>query len=76
LQNANWVSKNAELDADFESVEKVAKNSCKKVINEKVTEKSSFYFYYCLEKFSAYIFFGELYCTFFNRLELSIKFCD
>jgi hypothetical protein len=33
-----WVSKNAEFDADFESVEKDARNSrnsCKKVCNEK-----------------------------------------
>jgi hypothetical protein len=31
--------KNGEFDADFESIEKAAKNSCQKVINEKVTEK-------------------------------------
>jgi hypothetical protein len=33
-----WVSKNAEFDADFESVEKVAK----KGVSEKVTEKCRF----------------------------------
>ncbi len=42
LENAIlWISKNAEFDADFESVEKVAKNLVrKKVIRGKVTEKS------------------------------------
>jgi hypothetical protein len=42
FQNAIWVSKTAELDADFESFKKDAKNSCKKVINENVTEKLNF----------------------------------
>jgi hypothetical protein len=31
--NATWVSKNAEFDADFKSVEKVEKYHSKKVIN-------------------------------------------
>ncbi len=31
LKNAIWIKKNAEFDADFESVEKVAKKSCKKI---------------------------------------------
>jgi hypothetical protein len=35
------VLKNKEFDADFEFVEKVAKNHAKKVISEKVTEKWS-----------------------------------
>ncbi len=34
--------KNAEFDAEFESVEKVAKNFYEKDINEKVTGKCSF----------------------------------
>ncbi len=29
-ENLIWVSKNAEFDADIESAEKVAKNSCEK----------------------------------------------
>jgi hypothetical protein len=36
------VSKNEEFDADFESVEKVAKKLMRKAIKEKVTEKWSF----------------------------------
>ncbi len=36
---ATWVPKKVEFDADFESVKKQQKNSCKKVINEKVIEK-------------------------------------
>ncbi len=41
FKKAMWVSKNAEFDADFESVEKVAKTHAKKVFNKKVTEKWS-----------------------------------
>jgi len=39
------VSKNAEFDADFESVMKIArkKSPAKKVFNKKFTEKWSFY---------------------------------
>jgi hypothetical protein len=42
--------KKAEFDADFESVEKVAIISCKKVI---------IYFYYHAQKFSAYNFWQK-----------------
>jgi hypothetical protein len=41
FQKAIWVSKPAEFDADFESAEKIAKNSCEKVISKKVTGKRS-----------------------------------
>jgi hypothetical protein len=41
LTNAIWVTKNVEFDADLESVEKLQKTHAKKVINEKVTEKSN-----------------------------------
>jgi len=37
FKKAIWVSKNAEFDANFESLEKVAKN-----LGEKVTKKLSF----------------------------------
>ncbi len=42
----------------------------KKVINEKVMEKWSFYFYYCVQKFSVYNFLGELFCYDFNIFDL------
>jgi hypothetical protein len=35
FKNAIWVSKNAEFDADFESVEKVAKNLMRKKLSKK-----------------------------------------
>ncbi len=37
------MSKNAEFNSDFESVEKVLKNVPKKVISKNVTEKCTFY---------------------------------
>jgi hypothetical protein len=43
LQNCNKVSKNEEFDADFETVEKVAKKLMRKTVKEKVTEKLSFW---------------------------------
>jgi hypothetical protein len=51
FKNATWVSKNTEFDANFESFEKVAKN-----LGEKVTKNGVFYFYYSVQKFSAYNF--------------------
>ncbi len=42
FKNTIWVSKNAEFDADFESVQKVAKNSREKIYPQKA---SSFPFY-------------------------------
>jgi hypothetical protein len=41
LTNAIWVTKNVAFDADLEYVEKLQKTHAKKVINEKVTEKSN-----------------------------------
>ncbi len=47
-----WDTKNAEFDADFNSVEKNAKKHAIKVIGENVTEKLRFfYFSYCFESF-------------------------
>ncbi len=34
--------KNTEFDADFESVKKLTKHSCKKVINNRMTETFNF----------------------------------
>ncbi len=47
VRTFKWVSLKPEFDADFESVEKVAIISYKKVI---------IYFYYHAQKFSAYNF--------------------
>jgi hypothetical protein len=41
MKNSIWVVKSAEVDADFESVEKIAKKSMRKK-TEKVLEKKSF----------------------------------
>ncbi len=49
---------NAEFDADFDPLKKLQKTHAKKVREEKVTEKWGFCFYYCVQKFSAYEFFG------------------
>jgi hypothetical protein len=38
----NWVSKYAELDADFESIEKVAKNLCEKSFQQKSDREIEF----------------------------------
>jgi hypothetical protein len=52
-----WVSENAEFDVDFESIEKVVKKTLSKiVINEKVTEKWSFFTFITQCK--------SLFCTF------------
>jgi hypothetical protein len=42
-KKAIWVSKPAEFDADFESAEKVAKNSCEKSDQRKSDRKWSFW---------------------------------
>ncbi len=39
-------------------LKKFQKTHAKKVINKNVTEKFSFDFYYCVQKFSAHNFFG------------------
>jgi hypothetical protein len=44
VQNFNTGIKKSEFDADFEFIKKVAKKSCKKVINRKAAEKLSFLF--------------------------------
>jgi hypothetical protein len=74
LKNAQVVSKNAELDAYFESVEKVAIKFMRKKLASK-KEKWSFYFYYCVQKFSSCNFFKDDFLNFFYGLELGIKFC-
>jgi hypothetical protein len=49
-----WVSKNAEFDADFESVEKVVKKCLQKnYLHKSVGIMYFFNFQYCVQKFSA-----------------------
>jgi hypothetical protein len=62
---AIWVLKNAEFDADFESSETVVKNLDEKGINEKVTEKLTFfYFYYCVQKVLTDNFLDDIFALF------------
>ncbi len=44
------------------------KSSCENVINEIVTEKLRFSLYYCVQKVSAYNFFGWTVLHFFQRI--------
>jgi hypothetical protein len=67
FENA-YAYKNAQFDTDFESAEKDAKHASKKVINEKVREKWSFFFYYCVQNCSVSNFLGVNFLTFFKRI--------
>ncbi len=72
-----WISKNAKFDADFESVEKVAKKFTQRKLQGwellytvlKVEKVPNFY------TFMQITFFVETFCTFFNGFKISIKFC-
>jgi hypothetical protein len=68
--NVIWVLKNAEFDADFESIEKVAKRPKGKPLSAKRDRKWSD-FYYCVQKFSAYNSFWVIFFHFFSM----IRFC-
>jgi hypothetical protein len=45
-----------------------------KARNEKVMENGIFYFYYCMQKFSAYNFFGVNFCAFCSADDTTIEF--
>jgi hypothetical protein len=52
FQNAIWVSKNVELDADLESIKKDAKKLMQKSYQRKCDRKMEFFtFYCCVQKF-------------------------
>ncbi len=55
-QNAIWLSKHAEFDGDFESIEKVAKKCMKKSYQGKSNSKMD-----CVHKFSANNFFEVIF---------------
>ncbi len=56
-----YVLKNAEFGADFGSVEKVTEKLMRKKLSMKMWQKIwVFYFYYCVQKDSAYNIFGWL----------------
>ncbi len=58
FKSAIWVSKDSEFDVDFESGEKVANRLKLKSYNRQSDTKIEFfYFYYCVQRFSAYNFF-------------------
>jgi hypothetical protein len=61
------VSKNAEIHADFKSVEKVLKKCTKKVISKNVTEKGTFFtFTHVRQTCFAYNFFCVHFLTTFS----------
>jgi hypothetical protein len=66
--------KNAEFDADFESVEKVAKNPCEKSYQpEKKQKKLEVSTFNTVCKSFWPTTFLWFLCTFLNRFELDIK---
>jgi hypothetical protein len=72
-QTSLLISKTPERDVDFESVEKITKNSCKKSYQQKSNEKIVD-LYYCVQKFSAYNFcFGVTFLHFCNWFEKQHK---
>jgi hypothetical protein len=56
------------MDVEFESADKVAKISCEKVINKKVTQNRVFIFFYCEQKFSGSNLFVVNFKQFFDFL--------
>jgi hypothetical protein len=60
--NSTGLSKNAKLDAEFKSIEEVAKKSYKK-LSAKWWKIGSFPFCYCLPTFLAFNFFGDIFAT-------------
>ncbi len=85
FENCNMDIKNAEFDADFDSIETAAKNLMGESYQRKSDKKWSIWMVgagnsaklslLCAYKFSTYNFFRVIFCTFFNRFELSIEFC-
>jgi hypothetical protein len=67
--------KTAEFYADFKTVEKVAKKLMQ-FIDKNVMEKSTFSTFTHLHQIGFLITFCVcIFCNFFNRSEISIKFC-
>jgi hypothetical protein len=54
VKKAMWVAKNAEFDADFESAEKAAKNSCEKSYKQKSDRK--------MELLTFFILCAKVFC--------------
>jgi hypothetical protein len=61
--------KNAEFDADLNSNEKVVKICWKRLSMKKWQKSAVLYFYYCVQKLSAFNFFGQ---AFFDGFKLTI----
>ncbi len=74
FNSAIWVSKITEFYADFKSVEKVAKNSCEKVSNKKVTKNWDFDFYYCELSFWPITSFGWFFALFLMDSNLASNY--
>jgi hypothetical protein len=58
------------VDVEFESADKVAKISCEKVINKKMTQNRVFIFFYCVQKFSGSNLFVVNFKQFFRVFRL------
>ena len=70
MKKSEKESKNAELHADFESVEKVLKKSTKKVISKNMTEICTFFtFTHVRQTCFAYNFFLVHFLTTFQRIQ-------
>jgi hypothetical protein len=68
FQKTIWVSQKAEFDANFKSVEKVAKSSCEKSYQLKSDRKMDCFTFITVFKSYPPITF----CTFFDGFELNI----
>ncbi len=64
----NMGIKNANFDADFESVKKAAKNLIRKKLSTKKWKNWIFDFYYCVQNLPTYNFFGKIFYALFSRV--------
>ncbi len=68
-----WVSKNVEFDADFEFVEKVAKNLREKSYQRNSDRKMEFFTFITeCQSFRPLTFFAELVCSFFQWIQTQL----
>ncbi len=75
FQKCNMGIKNAKINADFESVGKVAKRLMRKKLSaKKWTKNRTFDFYYCGKKFSAYNFFWVSFSAYFEDSKSASNF--
>jgi hypothetical protein len=74
---AIWIQKNAEFDADFESVEKAAENIMQKSYQQKSARKMGFLlFLLCEKSFLSHKFFCVTFWHFFQRIRTQHQIWD